>query len=167
MEGGELLELARRIKKKISPSTKLFINDRSDVAVLSADGVHCPSDGINAPFIERFAFQFNKKFLISRSVHSLIEAAVSENLGFNYLIFGPVFETSSKLKYGRPHGLENLNYVCESVDIPVFAVGGINTDNAADCIKAGASGVAVVSALMQSDNIRHTVRSFSKALGGL
>lgn len=152
----------RRITKRYS--TKLFINDRLDIALLSgADGLHTPVNGLTAEQIS----EYHDSLIIGRSVHSLTEASEAEKSGFDYLMFGPVFRTPSKTGYGKPKGLKELKKVCESVKIPVFAVGGINPLRAGKCIKYGAHGVAVIRSILSSKNLIQTIQQFKIQMGGL
>ncbi|MDR3075361.1 MAG: thiamine phosphate synthase [Candidatus Methanoplasma sp.] len=81
------------------------------------------------------------------SVHSVGDAAEAERLGATHLIYGNVYETSCK-PGAEGRGTEELRKVCETVGIPVFAVGGINADNVTDAMDAGCRGVCVRSLLM-------------------
>ena len=85
-------------------------------------------------------------FLIGVSTHSLDEALNARAEGADFIVFGPVFETPSKQIYGAPQGLEKLSEVTNALEgFPVLAIGGINRDNTADCLSAGASGIAGIS----------------------
>jgi thiamine-phosphate pyrophosphorylase len=165
LSSSELLTLAKKLKKAAQKhSVKLIINDRLDIALLSkADGIHSPENGIKTKDVKKF----NKKLIAGKSTHSVKSAIAAENNGYDYIITGPVFRTASKIKYGKPLGLSLLKEICHSVKIPVFAVGGINPERAEKCIKAGAHGVAVISAIFKSKNIKKTVLEFKKSLGGL
>jgi thiamine-phosphate pyrophosphorylase len=165
LSSSELLTLAKKLNKTcINHSAKLIINDRLDIAVLSkADGVHSPEKGIQAKDVKRF----NKNLIIGKSTHSVKSAINAEKNGYDYIIAGPVFRTASKIQYGKPLGLSLLKEICSSVNIPVFAVGGINPQRAEKCIKAGAHGAAVIGAIFKSKNIKKTVLEFKKSLGGL
>ncbi len=84
------------------------------------------------------------------SVHSVKEATICEEKGANYLIAGHIYATDCK-KGLEPKGIDYLNSICSAVNIPVYAIGGITAENKSDCIKAGASGVCVMSSLMRID----------------
>ena len=161
----DLLLLTKKLKKVTEKySTKLLINDRLDIALLSnADGVHSPVTGIQSSQIK----QFNKNLLAGKSVHSLTTAKNAEKDGFDYIICGPVFKTPSKIKYGKPLGINNLKEICSSVKIPVFTVGGINPKRAKQCLQIGAYGVAVISEIFNSKNLKQTISDFKTALGNL
>ena len=159
------LNLAISIKKITKKySSKLIVNDRLDIAMLSkADGIHSPENGIEAKDVRRI----NSKLLIGRSVHSIGSAGHAEKKGYDYLIFGPIFRTPSKIKFGKPQGLKKLQEVCKSVRIPVFAVGGIDPERAKKCLNAGAFGVDVIGAIFGSQDLKSTIREFKTVLGDL
>ncbi len=83
------------------------------------------------------------------SVHSIEEAAEAERLGATHLIYGNVFETSCK-PGAKGKGTDELEAVCGAAGIPVFAIGGIDTNTAGAAMDAGCKGVCVRSLLMQS-----------------
>lgn len=165
LSASELLSLARKIKKiSIKSHTKLIINDRLDIALLAiADGIHSPEKGINPQDVKKF----KKNLIIGKSVHSVNSAIRAERDGYDYILFGPVFRTKSKVKYGKPKGIAELKKVCSTVKIPVFALGGINPERAKRCINAGAHGAAVIGAIFNSKNVKHTISEFKESLGGL
>lgn len=90
--------------------------------------------------------------IIGSSVHSLAEAIEAQELGASYITAGHIFETDCKA--GLPgRGLDFLHEVCDAVRIPVYAIGGITPENAGGIIKAGASGICVMSSLMTCDDV--------------
>ena len=91
------------------------------------------------------------------SVAKRREAAVAEFSGATYLGAGPIWETPSKPDAGAPIGLDGLRDICLSVSIPVVAIGGIDASNAAECIRAGAAGVAVIRAVAEIEALREAV----------
>ena len=97
-------------------------------------------------------------FLIGRSCHSLDEAQQAEHDGADYVFFGPVFATPSKAQYGPPQGVERLAEVCRALRIPVIAIGGIDVNNAAECFRAGASGIAAIRLFQETTDIAAIVR---------
>ena len=165
MSASELLHTAREIKKITSEyNSRLFINDRLDIALLSkADGFHSPGKGI----LSSQSKKFNSQLITGKSIHSVKDAKIAEGAGYDYIMFGPVFRTPAKIKYGSPQGLEKLVGICESVNIPVFAVGGITPQRIKKCLDSGAHGVAVIRSIMKSDDVNKTVYDFVRVLGGL
>lgn len=142
----------------------LMINDRIDIAKLSGcRAIHSPSAGVPNSMIKKYI----RNSLSGRSVHSVSEAKRAQKEGYDYLLFGPVYRTPAKVKFGKPQGLQKLKEVCCSVNIPVFAVGGINPARALKCLQAGAYGVAGIRDFMTSGNIINTVSSYRKVLGSL
>lgn len=96
---------------------------------------------------------------IGASVHSIEEAKEAEELGATYLVAGHIFSTDCK-KGVPPRGLPFLKEVCESVTIPVFAIGGISRDNVGEVAGTGASGVCIMSEAMTCDNPIELASSF-------
>jgi thiamine-phosphate pyrophosphorylase len=68
--------------------------------------------------------------------------------GADFIVFGPVFETPSKMAYGPPQGLRQLADVVRHVTIPVLAIGGIDADNLTLVMREGAHGVAMIRAIL-------------------
>lgn len=122
-------------------ATKLLINDRSDIAAAAgADGVHLTTRSLPAGVVRK---TFGDDFLIGVSTHSLAEAEAARENGADFVVFGPVFHTAIKIKYGEPTGVAGLAKVTASLSpFPVFALGGLSIHNAASCIEAGAAGLA-------------------------
>lgn len=117
-----------------------IVNDDIEAALaLRADGVHLGRGDGGA---ER-ALQAG--LIVGRSA-STLEQALEEAPAADYLGVGPVWPTPSKPDAEPPIGLEGLSEICAAVDKPVVAIGGIDAQNAGDCIRAGAAGVAVIRA---------------------
>lgn len=134
MPARELVEFVRRVRA-IS-SAKVLVNDRADIALLSgADGVHLRGNSI-APHVVRAIAPVG--FLIAVSCHSAADVCLAEAEGADFAVLGPIFDTPFK----RPIGLRPLHEAAHSVRIPVFALGGITEQNAAQCLRAGAAGIA-------------------------
>jgi thiamine-phosphate pyrophosphorylase len=137
--------------KKASAPTRIFINDRLDVALAcGAGGVHLSENGIpvaDACLLRAEFFAERKRepdFLIGVSCHSLGSALGAARSGADYIYFSPIFHTPSKANYGPPQGLDRLAHICRAVDVPVIAIGGISGENAARCLDSGAAGVAAI-----------------------
>lgn len=145
--------------------TKLLVNDRVDVVqAVQADGVQLTAKSLPVAVARGL---LGKAKLIGVSTHSLEEAHRAADSGADFVLYGPVFYTSSKAAFGAPKGLSDLTRVAEAVAVPVFAIGGINPDRANRCIEAGASGVAVISSILHAEDIRKAVAEFEDALGCL
>lgn len=140
----EILPIAVEIKEKIKhTNAKLIVNGSMDVArKINAHGFHCSFE-----FFIREEPKFNG--LIGVSVHSLKEAIEGEERGASYILASPIFETQCKKGVG-PKGIDFIKAIKEKVNIPVIALGGINLENGSTVLKAGADGIAVMSAIMAS-----------------
>ncbi len=139
-----LYELARSASELTrSSATKLLVNDRADVAAAAgADGVHLTARSLPASVVRQ---SFGNDFLIGVSTHSLDEARAAHDARADFAVFGPVFETPAKARYGPPVGLEQLKHVCVELEpFPIFAIGGVTEDNFVDCLRAGAQGIAAI-----------------------
>jgi len=163
LEVRELLHMAYDLRQLTSGyGAKLFINDRVDVALaVGADGVHLGGSGMPA-FAARKAS--GEGMLIGVSAHSLAEAKKAEEEGADFLTLGPVFETPSKMKYGKPLGLELLKEVSEKISIPVFAIGGIKKERVKNTLESGASGIALISAILGAEDIQSNTEEFMRLL---
>ena len=144
------LQEARRVAELCRSHQALFIvNDRVDLALLvNADGVHLGQDDL--PLHEARELMGPRK-LIGRSTHKREHLTIAQADGADYLGVGPVYATATKAER-TPAGLAWVREASASARIPWFAIGGINSDNIADVRSAGASRVAVVSAIMASDD---------------
>ena len=127
-----------------------------DVAMeLGAENIHLPLH-ILRTMDEKKKETFKQ---IGASCHSVEEAQEAERLGCTYITAGHVFVTDCK-KGLEPRGLEFLQNVCESVSIPVYAIGGISSENIKLVRKAGAVGACVMSGLMRCENVKETMKGF-------
>jgi thiamine-phosphate pyrophosphorylase len=141
---------------------RLLINSSLDVAnAVGAGGVHLP-DGGPGPAAARELL--SPGTLCGVSVHSTPAAQQAAAAGADYLIFGSIFQTSSH-PGAAPAGLDALREVAASVACPVYAIGGIEPGSVADCLKAGAYGVAVRSAVWEAPDAAVAVRDLLAALG--
>ena len=121
----------------------VLVNDRVDVALaVGALGVHLTAESMRPEVVRAMC---NDSFVVGCSTHSLEEANSARNSGADYVFFGPVFDTPSKRKFGKPQGLTALSDVAKSlVGFPVVAVGGVNETNIHLVLDAGAAGFAAI-----------------------
>lgn len=127
--------------------TRIIVNDRLDVALAAgADGVHLGGASVGAAHVVRWCRAGNapREFLVGVSCHGAREAREAEEAGASYIFFGPVFDTPDKRAFGAPRGVEELRVISKELQIPVIAIGGVNLANAAECLRAGASGIAAI-----------------------
>jgi thiamine-phosphate pyrophosphorylase len=121
------------------------VNDDVQAALaLGADGVHLGRDDPGADTA------LAAGLMLGTSAVSVEEAREGEALGASYVGAGPVWETPTKPDADPAIGLDGLREICSAVTIPVIAIGGIDADNARQCIDAGAYGVAVVRAAIEA-----------------
>jgi thiamine-phosphate pyrophosphorylase len=153
-------ELLRLVQQAVAAAaglaTKILVNDRLDVALAAgAAGVHLGGESAPVAEVARWcrAGHAPAGFLIGASCHSLDEAQAAERAGADYVFFGPVFATPSKLAFGPPQGVTKLAEVCRGVRIPVLAIGGITTESAAACLRAGAAGLAAIRLFQESGDL--------------
>jgi thiamine-phosphate pyrophosphorylase len=139
---GDVIETGRPF---VDLPAMFVVNDDVEAALaLGADGVHLGRDDPGAELA------VEQGLILGTSASSVDEALAGEQLGAAYIGAGPVWATPSKPDADPPIGLDGLRKICEAVSIPVVAIGGIDATNAADCIVAGAAGVAVVRAAADS-----------------
>jgi thiamine-phosphate pyrophosphorylase len=136
-------------------STRLFVNDRADVAVAAgADGVHLATTSLPVKAIRE---SFPADLLIGVSTHDLDEVQKAADEGADFAVFGPVFETPGK---GPACGSELLHYVCKAVSpFPVLALGGVNEQNWKSVIDAGAAGFAAIRSLNDPASLRKIMQA--------
>jgi len=143
---------------------RVVVNDRLDVALaVGAAGVHLGTQSLPAQPVRRCV---PDDFLVGVSCHSLAEALAAESAGADYIVLGPVFATPSKLRYGPPLGLRNLQKVAARVKIPLLALGGITVKRVKPCLRAGASGIAGISVFQDCESLPARVRQLRAELEG-
>jgi thiamine-phosphate pyrophosphorylase len=153
----ELMPLVESLRQAIGDRAKLVLN-RPPVTALKAqaDGVHLPEDAETPE-------EWPRRLLIGRSVHSLASARRAEADGTDYVAFGPIYETRSHS--GAPAmGSQALREVIQAVSIPVVAIGGITLGSVPELVSAGASGVAVIRAVLDAADPRAAAEALRDAL---
>jgi thiamine-phosphate pyrophosphorylase len=163
LAAAELAELCRRLRDLTrAHGARLIVNDRVDVALaVGADGVQRTHASLPVDHIRSIA---GRRLAIGASVHSLEDAVDAELRGADWLVFGPVYDTPSKRRWGPPQGLERLARVTAAVRIPVIAIGGITPARVAAVRRAGAAGVAAIAALLDTDSPGDATKRFLEAL---
>lgn len=148
----ELLSLAEQVKALTDRAgATLLINDRIDVCLMiDASGVHLRSDHFPIPVVRRL---LGPERLIGVSCHSVEEVREAEKEGADFVVLGPLYETQSKRSYGPPIGVETLRAAKAGCPIPIFAIGGIQSARIPAVLKAGASGVAVISGILEAADV--------------
>jgi len=163
----EALQRATKSSARKTAPTRILVNDRLDVAISeSAGGVHLGEKSLPLAEAKRLVENRGeqKDFLIGISCHSLEAVTAAASGGADYLFFGPIFATPSKAAFGAPQGLERLAEVCRAVTVPVMAIGGITLRNAADCLAAGASGIAAIRLFQDARDMSSLVQSLRKLM---
>lgn len=158
----DLYALGARIQAAVSPyRVPLLINDRLDVALaLDAAGVHLAGHSLPTAVARRV---LGAAKILGVSTHSVEEARRAAEDGADFIVFGPVFTTPSKVAYGPPQGLQHLTAVVRQVSIPVLAIGGIDHTNLPQVLQAGAYGVAMIRAVLAAPDPYHATQQLRAA----
>ena len=129
----------------------LIINDRLDIALaVDADGLHIGQSDL--PYnVTRNILGPDK--IIGLSVENVEDAIEANKLDVDYIGLSPVFDTSSKSDINKPLLLEGVKEIAKISKHPMVGIGGININNAAEVIKAGAQGISVISAIVSQSDI--------------
>lgn len=160
LEARLLLELASfAVTETRATAVRVLVNDRLDVAIAAATaGVHLGESSLPVEIVAKWRRSVRgNDFMIGVSCHSLDSARAAVRAGANYIIFGPVFATPSKVVFGPPQGIEQLREVCASVEIPVLAIGGVSLETAHSCLEAGAAGIAAIRLFQDAENMEEIV----------
>lgn len=158
-----MLDTAREIAWRCREAGVTFIvNDRVDVALASgADGVHVGQDDL--PAADARALLGAPPFL-GVSAATVDEAAAAVRDGADYLGVGALYTTATKADAGAAVGPARIAEIVASCDLPIVGIGGITAENAAEVIHAGASGVAVITAVTMADDIADATRRLREAV---
>jgi thiamine-phosphate pyrophosphorylase len=161
--GGEFFAIAREVLALTrSRGLPLIINDRLDIALaVGADGVHLGQSDLPCREARRVA---GKDMIIGVSAHTHEEALAAWKDGADYIGAGAVFPTGSKADVGAVIGIDGIRAVASAVKIPVIGIGGINPQNAALVMAAGAAGVAVISAILSQPDIQQAAAALKRSI---
>lgn len=159
----DMIETARGLRRICEEGgAALIVNDRVDVALASeAHGVHLGQNDFPIPLARDL---LGADCIIGGSAATLEEARACLDEGVDYVGFGPVYPTSSKADAGPVSGLEALKVVVDSVPLPIVAIGGISVKNAAELIRAGTAGVAVISSVCCRDDPQGAAREIMERI---
>jgi len=153
---GVILSEAKDLRSSSPIRCCVLVNDRLDVALATkADGVHLGGQSMPAIAVRQMT---PRPFVIGVSCHSWGEAIAAESAGADYVLFGPIFATPSKLKYGPPLGLDGLRKVASGIRVPVLALGGITKERVRPCLEAGAAGIAGIRIFQDCESVEALVR---------
>ena len=156
----EFLKEAKEIKQLCAKYNVPFvINDNVEIAKeIDADGVHVGQDDMEVLDVRAV---LGKDKIIGVSAHSVEEALLAQEHGADYLGVGAVFHTGTKSD-ATDLSHETLKEICNAVDIPVIAIGGISADNVLELSGNGLCGIAVISAIFAQKDIEAAARNLSE-----
>lgn len=160
----KFLELARELRGLTTENNVLFIiNDRADIAAeIGADGVHVGQGDIPIKVARHVV---GEERLIGVSAHNIQQALKAQEQGADYLGIGTIFPTETKPQ-AELVGVELIKLVAGEISIPFFAIGGINLRNIHQVLEAGATRVAVCSAVISQEDVLSATKGFCNTLGG-
>lgn len=160
LSAAELLPLAQELRELTRRyDARLLLNDHIDLALaVQADGVHL---GGHSQPTEIVRERIGTDLLIGVSTHSNAEIISAAKQGADFVTFGPVYATPSKASFGPPQGLNALSEACRISPLPVFALGGISASRATEVRQTGASGIALISAIIANPDPRAATEAFS------
>ena len=150
---------ALALRETAAKAGVLFIvNDRCDLAMaVNADGVHLGQGDLPLDLARKV---MGPEKLIGISTHNADQVREATAGKPDYLGFGPIFTPGSKQDHDPVVGLEGLRTIRSLTPLPVFAIGGIQIDQVDEVMRAGADGVAVISAILKAPDVSHAVSSF-------
>jgi len=159
----EMINIFRQLKQLcLDSDVTLVVNDRLDVAIAAeADGVHLGQDDFPIPLARKL---LGESRIIGGSAASLEEAQKCLAEGADYIGFGPVYPTTSKEDADPVTGIKLLKQAVEAIPLPIIAIGGISAENAPEVMRAGAQGIAVISAVCCQEDPEQATRALRQAL---
>jgi thiamine-phosphate pyrophosphorylase len=162
---GAFYEWAREaVKSAEGLGIQIRVNDRADVALaVGASGVHLGQEDLSPSAARQI---LGPSRIIGLSTHSVEQAREAARLPIDYVAIGPVFATKSKKSAYRPLGPEGVRRARQVVTRPLVAIGGIGLANGREVLEAGADSLAVISALMEADDLETAARAMLEAWTG-
>lgn len=147
----EFISIAKEVKKVCQNyHIPFIINDNLEVALaINSDGIHIGQNDIPASIVRK---QIGPNKILGVSVHNLKEAFQAKIDGADYVGVGAIFSTETK-NDATNVTLDSLKKICDNIDLPVVAIGGINLDNISKLKDINIAGIAVVSAIMKANDI--------------
>jgi thiamine-phosphate pyrophosphorylase len=161
---GRLWPLAERLRARCRAAGVTFIvNDRLDLALaLDADGIHLGQDDLPA---DRAQPLLRPGMVLGLSTHSVAQARAARDAGADYVAVGSMFPTPTKPDFELV-GPDLVRNVRGEIPVPLIGIGGVSHDNVADVIRAGADGVAVISAVCAAADPEAATRRFLELIRG-
>lgn len=157
----ELYTMVEILLNNKVPLSKIIVNDRVDVAVASEVlGVQLAYHSLETKLVKKFF----PNLTVGTSIHSVEEGEIAIHQGTDYVMYGHIFSSRSKLGK-EPRGLMQLQEITK-LQVPVIAVGGITPENTKSVIDAGTSGIAVISGILYAKDPVETTKSYIKQLKG-
>ncbi len=165
LNDGEFLQEAQKIHALCQRyGVPFIVNDNVDVAIAcGAEGIHVGQEDMAAGDVRR---RVGDGMILGVSVHTVEEAREAVASGADYLGLGAVFPTSTKTDVEQMSN-ETLRAICDAVDVPVVAIGGINRTNIGTLAGSGVDGVALVSAIFSAPDIEGACRELRKLAEGM
>ena len=161
----ERLEMGRAVRELTREAdVPLIVNDRLDLAVaLEADGVHLGDSDLP---VEVARSQLGEERIVGRSVSTPSAAREAARAGADYLGVGAIYQTGTKdtNTESTEIGLERLRAIADATSLPIVGIGGVTAATAGEVIRAGADGVAVVSAITAAEDPTAATRSLRSAV---
>ena len=162
---GDMREMYARAKMLREQAAQLgigfIVNDRCDLAkAVDADGVHVGQSDLPVSMVRKV---MGKDCLLGVSTHRPEEVQAATAEGADYLGFGPIYSTNTKINHEPLVGIHGLQSVRSMTTLPIFAIGGVTAETVPNLIAAGADGVAVASAILTARNTQSALRGFMSA----
>lgn len=156
------LAIAKRLREVTNKAGVIFIvNDDPALSLaVDADGVHLGQEDIPVEVARKI---LGKDKVIGISTHNHQEVLEANSLGVDYIGFGPIFRSNTRM-VTFPHGIDEIKRMKGSISVPIIAIGGINQDNVSDVIMAGADGVAVISAIISAPDVKKVISEFKERI---
>lgn len=161
-EGKDLFHLADKVNKLAQKyNVPLIIDDRADIALaVGAAGVHVGQSDLPVAAARKI---MGEDKIVGATAKTVEQALEAQNQGADYLGVGAMYPTTTKVKTVITSP-DTLKDICDTVDIPAIAIGGLNSTNL-DILKGkGMAGISVVSAIMKSTDVKSTTRELRKAV---